>query len=83
MQTPSKEDQWFIRHGITPPEHISHDLNVDDISKVVKPGNPRNWRAEGDRLIADTDFGPLVQRIPTSHLFVGVDKKGLPMFKKV
>lgn len=83
MPPKQSEDSWYQRLGFAPPERISHGLNVEDISKVVKSVNPRNWRAEGDRLIADTDNGPLVQRIPTSHIFIGVDKEGLPQFKKL
>jgi len=85
-QTPkisNSEDSWYIRQGFTPPERISHDLKVEDISKVVKSVNPTNWRAEGDRLIADTDVGPLVQKIPTTHIFIGTDENNLPKFKKI
>lgn len=83
MNPANKEDQWYIRQGVTPPERISHDLSVDDIDKHVKSLNPRNWRAEGNLLIADTDVGPLRQYIPTDHIFTGVDEKGLPTFKKL
>lgn len=77
------DDAWFHKHGVAPPEHIPHDLSPEDISEKVKSVNPINWRAEGNLLIADTDMGPLKQFIPTSHIFTGVDKKGLPTFRKL
>ncbi len=76
-------DKFYEKRGVAPPSHVSHELTPDDISKRVKSVNPTNWRAEGNRLIADTDFGPLVQNIPTSHIFVGVDNAGLPKFRKI
>jgi hypothetical protein len=79
----NKDDRWYTSRGLTPPEHISHGLTVDDISKRVVNVNARNWRAEGNRLIADTDVGPLIQFIPTSHIFTGIDDQGLPTFRKL
>ena len=74
---------WYDRHGLKRPEHISHELTPDDIAKRVQSVNPRNWRQEGNKLIADTDVGELVNPIPTSHILTGTDEKGLPVFKKV
>lgn len=81
--TPNKEDQWYTRRGLVPPEHISHEMTPEDISDKVEPINPRNWHAEGNRLMCDTDMGLLVQLIPTDHIFTGTDAKGLPTFRKV
>lgn len=79
----NNEDNWFVKNNLTPPTHTSHGITPDEISQNVKSVNPRNWRAEGNRLIADTDMGPLVQLVPTSHIFTGVDKQGLPKFRRV
>lgn len=78
-----KIDNWYRKQGQEPPERISHDLTPDDISERVKPLNPTNWRQEGNKLIADTDMGKLVQFIPTNLLFNGVDKNGLPILTKI
>lgn len=76
-----QNDSFYIKHGQQPPEHINHELTPDDISEKVKRLTPTNWRAEGNRLIADTPMGPLVQLIPPDHLFTGTDKQGLPKFR--
>lgn len=80
---PPISDAWYQKHGHEPPEHIPHDLTPEDIKHRVKSVRPVNWRAEGNRLIADTDVGELVQFIPTSHIFTGTDEKGLPTFRKI
>lgn len=77
------DDKFYQRRGLAPPLHLPHDLTPEDISKRVQPINPRNWRAQGNRLIADTDLGPLVQFIPTDYIFTGVDEANLPTFRKV
>lgn len=77
------EDGWYIRRGLTPPERVGHDLVPDDIKDRVKSVNPRNWRAEGNLLIADTDVGELKQPFDPAYLFTGTDKKGLPTFRKL
>ena len=74
-------DYWKIPrpshdvHGADSPEH--------PISENLKGVNPRNWRQEGNQLIADTDMGPLVQTIPVDYLLEGTDDHGLPKFRKV
>ena len=74
---------WFNRKGLTPPEHISHDISLDDISKKLKPLKPHSWRLEGNKLIAKTDVGELVNYIPTNYILVGTDKQGLPKFEEI
>lgn len=83
MQLDAKTRAWFERNGLKPPEHVSHDLTPDDISKKVERPTLTNWRQEGNCLIADTDFGPLVNHIPTNKLLVGTDKEGLPIFRDI
>lgn len=74
---------WFERHGLKQPEHIKHDLTPDDIATKVQPVKPTGWRAEGNRLIADTDMGQLVQFFPTDYIFKGTDANGLPILEKL
>ncbi len=75
--------KWYKQNNLELPEHVSHDLSADDISSKAQSVNPRNWRQEGNRLIADTDFGPLVNHLPTDVIMSGLDSKGLPTFKKI
>lgn len=74
-------DYWKIPR----PSHNEHgaDSLSEPISKQLRGVNPRNWRQEGNLLKADTDFGPLVQTIPTNYLLDGTGSNGLPKFRKV
>lgn len=55
----------------------------DDIRGNLKSINPRNWRQQGDKLIAETDIGPLINFLPTNIQLQGTDEDGLPTFKKL
>jgi len=79
----AKTIAWFEKNNLEPPKHFSHELTPDDIGKKVKSVNPRNWRQEGNRLIADTDYGPLINYLPTNKLLAGTDKDGLPIFRSL
>ena len=87
MQLPSdKELKWYDYHKVARPSHEQHgvvDTWEEPLSKKLEGGNPRNWRLSGNMLSCDTDFGPLSQVIPTTHILVGMDDKGLPVFRKV
>lgn len=74
-------DNFYEKHNVAPPSSIDHGLSVDDISTRVRSVNPRNWRQEGNVLIADTDVGEMRQAIPTNKIMSGVDKQGLPKFR--
>jgi len=60
------------QHGVTP----------DDIASKLKPLNPQNWRQSGNRLIADTEIGEVVNIIPTDYILTGV-KDGKPVLTKI
>lgn len=79
MQT----DDWYSKKGLEPPEHISHGLNADDISTRLQPLKAQSWRLEGNRLIAKTSMGEVVNLIDPSYIMVGVDQQNLPILKKV
>jgi hypothetical protein len=74
-------DYWKIPR----PSHDAHgtDSLEKPISEQLRSVKPRNWRQQGNQLIADTDWGPLVQTIPVDYLLDGTDERGLPKFKKV
>jgi hypothetical protein len=79
----TKTLKFFEKHGLKPPEHISHEMTPDDISKKVERVSMTNWRQEGNRLICDTEMGPLVNYIPTDLLLTGTDLHGLPVLTKI
>lgn len=72
----------FETYGKTPPEHINHGIKLEELAERVKSVNPRNWRLEGNRLIADTDVGPLINYIPPNYILKG-EKNNLPILEKV
>jgi hypothetical protein len=55
----------------------------EDIRANLKPLTPSKWRLEGNKLIAETDMGELVNYIPTDYIMKGVDEQGLPILKKI
>lgn len=83
MPHPDKNiEEMFSRWGKDAPAHYPHGT-PDEIRANLKPVNPRNWRLEGNELIADTDFGRLVQFIPTNYICKGTDEDGLPILVKL
>jgi len=87
MQLPDeKELSFYDRHGVARPSHLPHgvtDTYENPLSEQLKSGNPRNFQLRGNELYFETDFGPMTQRIPPNYILTGVDKKGLPTFKKL
>lgn len=77
------DDKWFQKNGITPPSHISHEVTDEELIKKMKPLKPRNWRLQGNQLIADTEMGPLVNIIDPSYILTGTDAEGLPILTKL
>lgn len=72
----------FKEWGEPLPSREMHGTD-NDVRANLKSVNPRNWRQEGNRLIADTEVGELSQTIPTNQILIGTDAKGLPIFKQV
>lgn len=81
-----KELKWFDRMGKNRPTHEEHgvvDTWENPLSEQLPRLKTRNWRLEGNTLIADTDQGPLVQTIPTNYICKGTDDKGMPILVKI
>lgn len=78
----SQYDKWKKARP-THEEHGLKDSWENPISEQLHKGNARNWRMEGNKLLCDTDFGPMVQNISTDYICLGTDEKGLPILKKV
>ena len=80
MKLPSDKDlEWYRKHGVTPPSHEEH--GEFDMSKLEKI-KATKWWTVGNELHAETQFGELVQRIPTGYICLGTDKRGLPILAK-
>lgn len=76
-------DTDYIRKlGAAPPVAIPH-MTEEEIAQNMKPLKPNTWRLEGNKLIGETEMGPLVQFIPTDYILTGTDDKGLPILKKI
>ena len=80
-----EEIQNFKDWKVPLPTRDSHGSDSPDnpISSQLTKLQPRNYRQEGNKLIADTDFGELVNFLPTNLILTGTDKAGLPTFKQV
>lgn len=77
-----RELKQYDRWNVPRPSHTPHGTE-QDIQANLSSVKPRNWRQEGNRLIADTDWGELVQLIPVDYLLDGIDERGLPKFKRI
>jgi hypothetical protein len=74
--------QEFDRWGKARPTSEGHGT-PEEIRANLKRAQCSNWRLEGNVLYADTDFGPLVQTIPTNYICRGTDSEGLPILAKL
>lgn len=78
----SKEDRQYIKWGVAPPEHQAHGT-PEEIRANLKAAECTNWRLDGNKLTADTNFGTLVQYIDPSYVCDGTDNNGLPILRKI
>lgn len=83
MNLPSKDElEMYRRWGAEPPSHDEHGT-IEEIREKMVKAEATAWVQHGNELIAMTNHGPVTQLIPTDYIMTGVDKKGLPTFKKV
>lgn len=78
----SEQIKEFKEWGVPLPTREVHGTSADIRSNMEK-AHCTNWRMEGNKLIADTQFGPLVQFLPTDMICRGTDDKGLPILEKI
>lgn len=78
-----KDRAWFEKHGLTPPSHTEHGVNQDNIRDKLKRLEAKKWRLEGNRLVAETDMGEVVNYIDPDVIMTGVDENNLPVFKRI
>lgn len=82
MPIDPKTTKDFERWGKTPPSSQSHGTE-DEIRANLTKLQPKNWVLEGNQLKGVTDWGPLVQTIPSNYICVGTDEDGLPKLQKI
>lgn len=73
---------WYVKHNVTPPTVIQHGIE-DDILSKLQPLKAKSWRLEGNRLIAETDLGPVINFLPTDVIMTGIDSNNLPILAKI
>jgi hypothetical protein len=78
-----KARAWFEKHGLTPPSTTPHGVTPDNIAEKLRPLKVHSWRLEGNRLVAKTDMGDVVNHISPEYVMTGVDTNNLPIFKKL
>lgn len=77
-----RELKQYDRWGVARPEHHPHG-SPDEIRENLKRPDITAWRLEGNRLIATTSLGEIVNHIDPEYIMKGVDKDGLPILEKV
>lgn len=82
MQYSHPEADFYRKHGVLPPSVSQHGTE-DEIREKLTPLKAHSWHLVGNQLIGQTDWGELVQTIPTTHILTGMDDRGLPIFRKV
>lgn len=76
------QSDFFRRFNMPAPSTISHGLE-EDIKEKLTELKPNSWRLEGNKLIGETEMGPLVNFIPTNYILEGTDDNGLPIFRNL
>ena len=72
----------FRKLGVPLPTATTHGTE-DEIKEQMSKYKPTSWELQGNQLIGHTEMGKVVQTIPTDYICHGIDKKGLPILKKV
>lgn len=72
----------YARWGVEAPSHDAHGT-IEEIRERMERVKASKWYMEGNELVAETDHGPVRQRISTDYILVGVDKNNLPVLRKV
>jgi hypothetical protein len=76
------QHDWYTKNNLTPPTTIPHGTQ-EDLDQQVMKLKPTSWRLEGNKLIGETEVGPLVNFIPPNYILTGTDENGMPKLKKI
>lgn len=77
-----KQSKEYEKWNVTPPTSQPHGTDDERLS-AMQELKPNSWRMEGNKLIGQTNWGQLVQYVPTDYLLKGTDAQGLPIFEKI
>jgi len=78
--SPEEIDQ-FKEWGVPLPTRDVH-IKDEDIAKNMEKAEVKSWRQEGNKLIAETQLGDVVNFLPTDTMLTGV-KNNRPVLTKV
>lgn len=76
------QTDFFRKFSMPAPQTITHGTE-DDVKEKMTELKPTKWRLEGNKLIGDTEMGPLVNFIPSNYILKGTDSKGMPILEKL
>ena len=76
------DEDFYRKLDVALPTTSQHGTEEGIASRLV-PMMPKEWKLEGNQLIAETENGTHVQTIPTDYILTGTDKEGLPVFKRI
>lgn len=74
--------KWYDKHGLPRPAHIEHGKEEDLRDKFEKM-HAKSWRQEGNKLIATTPAGEVVNYLPTDVMLKGTDEDNNPILEKI
>lgn len=74
-------DLDYEKLGLTPPTTVVHGT-ADDIRSHLTPMHVIRWYQDGNKLVAETDFGQFVNHLPTDMKLDGFAEDGTPRFTK-
>jgi hypothetical protein len=80
------DKDWYVKHKVAPPEAISHgveDTLKNPLSEQIPKNRVSKWHLSGNKLIAQTELGEVVNIIPPEYVMRGVDKNNLPILEKI
>lgn len=77
-------DSDFFRKVLkTDPPKATPHITEEELRKNMKQLKPNSWVLRGNQLEGMTEYGKLVQTIPSDYICSGTDENGLPILKQV
>ena len=77
-----QQAEMYKRWGVPAPSHEEHGT-PEDIRAQLEKAVATSWHLEGNVLVAETQHGIIKQTIPPDYICLGMDKKNLPILKKI
>lgn len=76
------DSKQYKTWGVPPPTSQPHGT-PDEIKANLEQVRPTKWRMEGNKLIGESEYGEVVQFLPTNIVCDGSDKEGLPILREI